>query len=140
MFYQIDAIVLLCNYFSYFFFSTDILTKNLMTAAIAWDKKDNHNKRPCDRENLHVQALVSAINSCGVSFKIWEKKDANGSASGIFDFTSLMGTDKKLLLKNLPEKLQGVINAVGSTSVINLWKVIQHNEVRQISISLLSNI
>ena len=51
-----------------------------------------------------------------------------------------MGTDKKLLLKNLPDKLQGVINAVGSTSVINLWKVIQNNEVRQISISLLSNI
>ena len=92
MFYQIDVIVLLCNYFSYFFFSTDILTKNLMTAAIAWDKKDNHNKRPCDRENLHVQALVSPINSCGVSFKIWEKKD--GSGSGIFDFTSLMALIK----------------------------------------------
>ena len=106
------------------FVFADILTRNLMTSAIAWDKRDNHNKRPCDRDDLHVQALISAINNCGVSFNIWEKKDADGSTSGIFDFTSLMGNDKKLLLKNLPGKLQDVIHAEGRTSVIKLWKVL----------------
>jgi hypothetical protein len=34
-----------------------------------------------------------------------------------------MGTDKKLLLKNLPEKLDGVVKADSSDTVINLWKV-----------------
>ncbi len=107
-----------------FFFSTDILTRNLVSAAIDWDRRDNHDKRPCDRDDKHVQALVSVFNSCGVCFKIWEKKDADGSGSGTYDFTSLMGSDKKLLLKNLPEKLEGVIPADRSSSVIKLWKVI----------------
>lgn len=94
-----------------------------MTAAISWDKKENHNKPSCERTNVHVEALLSAINSCGVSFKIWEKKDANGKGSGIYDFTSLMGSDKKLLLKNLPEKLDGVIDESTSATVIKIWKV-----------------
>ena len=87
---------------------TDVLTRNLVTAAINWDKKENHNKPPCERKNLHVESLLSALNSCGVCFNIWEKKNADGKRSGTYDFTSLMGSDKKLILKNLPEKLQGV--------------------------------
>ena len=95
-----------------------------MNAAVYWDKAENHNKRPCDRDDLHVQALVSVVNSCGVgSFNILGKKDANGSGSGKYEFTSLMGNDEKILLKSLHEKLQGVIHPEGSTSVINLWKV-----------------
>ncbi|CAB4001860.1 Hypothetical predicted protein, partial [Paramuricea clavata] len=61
-------------------------------------------------------------HSCGVSFKVWEKNNANGGASGTYDFTSLMGTDKKLLLKNLPEKLDGVVKTDSSETVINPWK------------------
>jgi uncharacterized protein involved in copper resistance len=94
-----------------------------VTAAINWNKSENFNKPPCKRTNLHLDSLIAAINSCGVSFKVWEKKNANGGASGTYDFTSLMGTDKKLLLKNLPEKLDGVVKADSSETVINLWKV-----------------
>ena len=94
-----------------------------MTAAINWDKKENHNKPPCERKNLHVESLLSAINSCGVCFNIWEKKDADGKHSGTYDFTSLMGSDKKLILKNLPEKLQGVTTEDSSATVIKIWKV-----------------
>ncbi|XP_028417002.1 uncharacterized protein LOC114541217 [Dendronephthya gigantea] len=101
---------------------TDILTRNLVTAAISWDKKENYDRRPCERTNLHVEALLSAINSCGVCFKIWEKKDADGKGSGTYDFTSLMGSDKKLLLSNLPEKLDGVVDEGTSATVIKIWK------------------
>jgi hypothetical protein len=69
----------------YIFIFTDILTKNLVTAAINWDKSENFNKPPCKRTNLHLDSLIATINSCGVSFKVWEKKNANGGASGTYD-------------------------------------------------------
>jgi hypothetical protein len=100
------------------------LTKNLVTAAINWDKADNMNKRPCERTTAHLDALIGAINNCGVCFQVWEKKDADGKRSGTYDFTSLMGNDKKLLLKHLHEKLPGVIKSDASASVINIWKVL----------------
>ena len=51
------------------------------------------------------------------------KKDADGSRSGTFDFTSLMGNDKKLLLNHLPEKLHGVIRSNSASTVIKIWQV-----------------
>ena len=92
-------------------------------AAVNWDKEDNFNKRPCEKTPSHLNALIAAINSCGVCFQVWAKKDANGSRSGTFDFTSLMGSDKKLLLKHLPEKLHGVIRSNSAATVIKIWQV-----------------
>lgn len=109
--------------YSYLFLLTHVLTRNLITSAINWDKKDNLNKPPSKRASAHRDSLQAAITSCGVCFSIWEKKDADGSGSGSYDFTSLMGSDKKLLLRNLPEKLQGVIEPQTSDTVINIWKV-----------------
>mgnify|MGYP001795711650 CR=1 FL=1 len=99
------------------------MTKNLVWHAIEWDKKDNLNKRPCERTNRHLEDLVKAIVSCGVTFNVWEKMDADGKASGLYDFTSLMGPDKKLLLKYLPAKLIGVIKPDVCDTVIKIWKV-----------------
>ncbi|CAB3980515.1 Hypothetical predicted protein [Paramuricea clavata] len=70
-----------------------------ITAAINWDKADNMNKCPCERTTAHLDALIGAINNCRVCFQVWEKKDTDGKRSGTYDFTSLMGNDKKLLLE-----------------------------------------
>jgi hypothetical protein len=70
-----------------------------------------------------VDDLVGAINSCGVTFNIWEKMDADGRGSGISDFTSLMGSDKKLLLNKLPNKLGAVTRPEISETVVKIWKV-----------------
>jgi hypothetical protein len=106
-------------------FLTDKLTDNLITEALNRDKADNHDKAPCDRTSTHLDNLVNAIRSCGISFNVWEKPDANGRGSGIYDFTSLMSTDKRLLLEKLPTKLNGVITPATCNEIINLWKVIQ---------------
>ncbi len=91
------------------YYFLDKLTKNLVNDAIEWDKKDNLHKAPLQRSDHHLQGLVRCISSCGVSFNVWEKVDADEKGSGLYDFTSLiMVLDKKLLLKNLPEKLTGV--------------------------------
>ena len=96
-----------------------------------WDKEDNHNKAPSLRADAHLNALVKCINSCGVCFSVWEKKNADGKGSGTFDFTSLMASDKKLLLEHLPAKLEGVIKPKGSNTVTKLWKVVNNNLVCQ---------
>ncbi|XP_028516288.1 uncharacterized protein LOC114575505 [Exaiptasia diaphana] len=101
---------------------TDVLTKNLVTEAIEWDTKENLNKAPSQRTNTHLDQLKEVINSCGVSFNVWEKKNGDGKGSGIYDFTSLMGSDKKLLLESLPSKLKGIIKPTTSDTVIKLWK------------------
>ena len=59
------------------------------------------------------------MRSCGVSFDIWEKTNADGKGSGTYDFTSLLGNDKKQLLRELPSKLSNFLEP--STSDI-YWK------------------
>ncbi|CAB3985615.1 Hypothetical predicted protein [Paramuricea clavata] len=54
---------------------------------------------------LTWQKRMATIRLCGVSFDIWEKKTEDGKASGQYDFTSLLGADKKNLLAELPDKL-----------------------------------
>ena len=111
-------------------FSDNLLT-NLVQEAVEWDKEENHNRAPSLRTDAHLNALMKCINSCGVCFSVWEKKNADGKGSGTFDFTSLMGSDKKLLLEHLPAKLEGVIRPEGSNTVTKLWKVVNNNLVCQ---------
>ena len=102
----------------------DILTKSLVNEALEWDVKENVDKAPKDRESKHLTDLLTTIRELGISFNVWEKKNADGKASNIHDFTSLMGSDKKRLLKYLPDKLDQVIKPNNSASVIQIWRVI----------------
>jgi hypothetical protein len=58
------------------------------------------------------------------SLSAYGRENANGAGSGTYDFTSLMGCAKKVLLKKLPSKLKDIIRLETSETVINLWKVI----------------
>ena len=88
-----------------------------------WDREDSINKLPMERANTHMDNLIKVINSCGVSFNVWQKMDANGRESGLQDYTSLMGSNKKLLLQKLPSKLGDVVKPEIGETVIKLWKV-----------------
>ena len=92
--------------------------------ALNRDKKDNLNKAVSSRTSVHLDNLVRAIRSCGVTFSVWEKLNADGRNSGIYDFTSLMGTDKKILLEMLPSKLNGILTPDTNNDVIKIWKVL----------------
>ena len=95
---------------------TDVLTRNLITAAASDDYK--HGRR--DKDILHgpmVKKLLGAIKCCGVSLSI------NDSEQKVFSFTSLVGGDKIKLLKKLPSKLKDCQPADFSTKVKDLWKV-----------------
>jgi hypothetical protein len=101
------------------------LTKSLINEALEWDIKDNTHKAPKDRTSKHLSDLIKCIQECGVSFNVWEKRNADGKGSGVHDFTSLMGSDKKLLMKHLPDKLNGVIKPKNCDAVVKIWKVIK---------------
>ena len=69
---------------------TDVLTRNLITAAITHDISMTIN-RPANYDILTGQmlnTLLNAIRSCGVPFNVWADR------KNVFDCTSLMGKDK----------------------------------------------
>ena len=84
----------------------DVLINNLVQGA---------------HKSIHVNHLVEVFKSCGVTFNVWQKVNADNQGSGLYGFTSLLGTDKKKLLKKLPEKLDGLISDHESTVNV-IWQ------------------
>ena len=96
----------------------DVLINNLVRKTAQWDKKEHFNKRKANQNNTHLNNLQTNIRSCGISFQIWEKTNADGKGSGMYDFTSLLGADKKKLLAELPDKLSNCIHPETSQTAI----------------------
>ena len=66
-----------------------------------------------------LQKLITAINSCGVQFRIWKEIDNTGA----LNWTSLMGPDKLILLRQLHDKLSTCHPHEMISDVQTLWKV-----------------
>ena len=105
---------------------TDVMLTNLLDDSMERDEKEDNLKARGAEKGVHLKAVVESINSCGVTFNIWKKRD---SAKGVItmDRTSRMGNEKKQLLKHLPDKLAssdiGIHNDTRNV-VVQLWKVI----------------
>ena len=99
---------------------TDVLTENLIREVIERDKRQGVTKALSGK---YLNKLVKAIKDCGVSFSIWEKADGDGKGIGRYDWTSLMGSDKKKLISMLPDKLNGILHEDTASTVIEIWKV-----------------
>jgi len=76
-----------------------VLIENLIRDALQWDQKDNWDKKLAAQKNIYLNELQKTVRSCGISFDIWEKTNADGKGSGQYDFTSLPGSDKKKITK-----------------------------------------
>lgn len=100
---------------------TDVLIGNIIEDVMQWDQKESL-LTPTGKKKIHLDKLTQAINSCGVSFSVWEKRNADGRGSGTWDWTSLMGDDRKTLLKNLPCKLEPLLQQDTAKTVVELWK------------------
>ena len=70
--------------------------------CIDWGKDDDlDKKRGVPEERVHLRKLIATMRSCGVSFDaVWEQRNADGKASGKYDWTSLLDSDKKLPWQN----------------------------------------
>ena len=96
----------------------------MVTESIEWDIKENTNKPPKDRTNKHLLDLIQSIQACGMFFNVWEKTMLMAREVVYMTSPALMGLDKKWLMRDLPDKLHGVIKPNHSESVITIWKVI----------------
>ena len=59
---------------------TDILLENLIEDAMEWNKDEEWWKSKGKQKGVHLKKLVDTINSCGMSFSVWEKRNADGRA------------------------------------------------------------
>ena len=99
---------------------TDVLTDNLIREVMERDRRNGSSKA---LKGEFLNKLVKAIQDCGISFSVWERSDGDGRGNGKYDWTSLMGADKKKMLSNLPDKLQEILHPDTADTVIKIWKV-----------------
>lgn len=57
---------------------TDVLTLNLLDEMIEWDDEEAHKNKVSNPKAIaqHLQEAVQTINKCGITFPVWEKKNA----------------------------------------------------------------
>ena len=72
---------------------THKLTENLIIEEK--DGKEDRNKAQSKDNGANLSILIQTISELGITFSIWEKRNADGKGSGTYDWTSLVGCDKK---------------------------------------------
>ena len=96
----------------------DVLIRNLILFA---DSRDHRSKAHRGVVTSHIKELEAAIQSCGVSFQIQQKREANGKPiPGSYEWTALTRKHKLLVLKRLPEKISTLAVSVMSSSYSTL--------------------
>ena len=100
---------------------TDKVLQNIIDEVLERDAIEDFSKPRGQPKGIHLSELVKAINSLGISFAIWNKRNADGSESQVKDFTSLLGTQKKKLLSELPSKFHEFLNPNTCETVKQIW-------------------
>ena len=102
---------------------TDRLTENIITEVMERDSKADFLKEREDK-GIYFKRLISVINDLGITFLLWEKTNADGKGSCLYDWTSLMGSDKKKLLHLLPSQLKSrdILWPETKETVVKLWR------------------
>ena len=93
----------------------DILIENLITQAVELDIKATRKKHD-PLSGATLQKLQGMIQSCGVSFQIWKKKDN----SNTLDWISLGRADKRKVLSQLPGHLPKILPPNSSLCITQL--------------------
>ena len=97
----------------------DVLIRNLVWEIVDANGRSTHTTTP----TTPFTSLVSAIQQCGVCFRVWERRDADGKPSGKYDWTSLMGEDMKVL-RLLPTQFN-TLRADICQIMESIWKVMR---------------
>ena len=100
---------------------TDKLLQNIIDEVLERDAVEDFDKPRGQPKGIYLTRLVKAINDLGISFSVWNKKNADGSESQVKEFTSLLGSQKKKLLSGLPSNLQEFLYPNTSATVKQLW-------------------
>ena len=94
---------------------TDVLERNLVLEMVEWDAVEGASPLSSGK---HLNNLLKVISSLGVSFAVWQSKKQGKD----FEFTSLMGPDKVVVLEKLPEKFPDLLHPETCGEVKWLWE------------------
>lgn len=94
----------------------DILIRNLVLELVNMDRRNR-------LQASKLRDLEASIRECGVTFRVWEKRDANGKPSNTYDWTSLKGSDMKKVLRTLPSHFPTLLRDEIRDKTANIWKV-----------------
>lgn len=99
----------------------DILIRNLIYELINGDRRARDRRSLTDTPSL--KKLETIISGFGVTFRVWEKREASGKPSGIYDWTSLKGSDMKKVLQSLPSHFNSLLRADIQEVMAKIWMV-----------------
>ena len=100
---------------------TDKLLQNIIDEVLERDAVEDFYKPRGHPKGIYLTRLMKAINDLGISFSVWNKKNADGSESQVKEFTSLLGSQKKKLLSGLPSSLHEFLYPNTAATVKQLW-------------------
>ena len=83
------------------------------------NQADNKDKVPSSRKPIHLDALLTTVSSRGITLNIWKPKESGKKV----EWTSLLGGEKWLLLRNLPCHFSKLLPPERASVVQKLWKV-----------------
>lgn len=108
---------------------SDILIQNIISSAVT---QDCHVIKSTETSLL---LLVDKIRSCGITFnvrkilkilnisisceQVWKQKEKKDC----YDWTSLRGTDRKILFQKFPKFIPEIIHGEQGTIIQELWEV-----------------
>ena len=72
------------------------------------------------KKGVSLQKLVNAVNQCGVTFSVWNRKNADGSLT-LKNSQAFLDVKRKII-QSLPHKLRGILCDETSEAVTELWK------------------
>jgi hypothetical protein len=103
---------------------SDRLTENLIKEVMEHDSEADFLKKHGDPKGVYLNKLVTVINSLGISFSVWEQSSADRKESGTYDWTSLIGSEKKKLINLLLDQLEinDILFPKTKHAVVKLWR------------------
>ena len=100
---------------------TDVLIRNLISLAASRDHEEQQRRGEASN---HIRQLELAVQSCKVTFTIWQRVDGDGRPQpGKYDCTSLNGTDRLRVLRTLPAKFDTILPSDLAVPMAQLWNV-----------------
>lgn len=100
-----------------------MLLQNLIATAVANDKH-TMNTRWKVLQGPMLNAVITNIRRCGIPFHVWTPKDESSGTKSSYSFTSLVGYQRKKLLKFFPSKILLCQPPEKAKDVQKLWEVI----------------
>ncbi|CAB3981176.1 Hypothetical predicted protein, partial [Paramuricea clavata] len=94
---------------------------NVIDEILERDAILDFNKPKGQAKGVLLNEFVKDINELGVTFNTWYKKNADGTASNILEYTSCVGAQKKLLLSELPNILPKYLFPDTADVVTSIW-------------------